>query len=84
MVIYYALFSTSLARKRGNNLSHNFHANVQTHRQPLWHCGTFPTSRRRDNMAWRLLAHAFTFGEAHACVWTYAKPVCVLFVTFQA
>ena len=36
-----ALFSTSLARKRGHSLSHNIHAEGQTHRQLLWHGGTF-------------------------------------------
>ena len=35
------LLLDNLAHRRGQSFNHNFHSEVQTHRQPLWHCCAF-------------------------------------------
>ena len=78
--LLHAIFLPSLAWMCGHSLSHNFHAQVQTHRQPLWHCGTF-ILLLVGVIYMSYSSHVLTYAVAYACVWTYAMPVCVLFLS---
>ena len=71
-----ALFLTSLIRKHGDSLSRKFRAQVQAHRQSLYHCSVYIFTIFRDIHG--LLRYSVV---VYVCVWTYAKTVCVLFVS---
>ena len=79
--LFYAVFSISLVRKGDHRLSFKQCANISIVILKFWRI--FSTSRRRDICMWRILAHLVIWCSVCMCwyVWTFAKPVCVLFVS---